>query len=165
MANLDRPKGFEPKGDVLRENSYEAGSACYPGDLLTLASDGQVDPATAGSIILGVCMSYQATAGQPVLVADHPDQLICGQVASTQIDAQTDIGNTMDILATAGSSAYKLSRQEADASTQSSSATAQLRLLSVEPQVGNAFGDNVDCVFAINEHQFGPAQANAGVGV
>lgn len=165
MANLDRPKGFECKGVPLRANRYQSGSACYPGDLVTLASDGQVDPATAGSLVLGVCLSYASAASLDILVADHPDQLINGQVAASEINAQTDLGNTMDILATAGSSAYKISRQEVDASTQSASATAQLRLLEVEPQVGNAFGEFVDCTFAINEHQFGPAQANAGVGV
>lgn len=165
MANLDTPKGFEPFGQLLRVNIYEAGSACYPGDLVTLASDGQVDPATAGSIILGLCLTYASAAGEAIAVADHPAQQIVGQVAESEIDAQTDIGNCCDILATAGNSTYKASRQEVDGSTQSGSATAQLRLLGIENKPGNALGQYVDVVCAINEHQFGAAQANSAVGV
>lgn len=165
MANVDRPRGFECKGKPLRVNAYESGSACYPGDLVTLASDGQVDPATAGSLVLGVCLSYCSASGQECLVADHPDQLIVGQVAAGQIDAQTDLGNCADITATAGNSTYKMSRQVVDGSSQSGSATAQLRILDYTRRAKNDLGSYVEVVCAINEHQFGPAQANAGVGV
>jgi hypothetical protein len=165
MANYDQPQGFKCQGDPLRMNSYVAGSACYPGDLLTLASDGKVDPATAGTLILGVCIGYASADLANVLVADHPDQLIVGQVAASEIDLQTDMGNTADILATAANTTYKISRQEINGASQSDSATAQLRLLRPEPSPNNAFGQFVDVVCAINEHQFGPAQANAGVGV
>ncbi len=164
MANVNRPCGFELKGSPIRINKYEAGSTVYPGDLVTLASDGQVDSATAGSIVLGVAMNY-ALVGEALLVADHPDQQIIGQVAASEIDAQTDLGNCADITATAGNSTYKLSRQVIDGSSQSGSATAQLRLLSIEDRVNNALGQYVRVNCAINEHQFGPAQANAGVGV
>ena len=165
MANLDRPRGFECKGAPLRANVYESGSACYPGDLVNLAADGQVDPAVAGGLILGVCLSYASASGQKILVADHPDQLIVGQVAAAEVDVQGDVNSTCDILATAGSSTYLLSRHEVDGSTLSTSATAQLRVLALSPAVNNAFGANCEVVCAINEHQFGPAQANAGVGV
>lgn len=165
MANVDRPRGFACKGVPLRVNAYESGSACYPGDLITLASDGQCDPATAGSLILGVSLSYCSASGQELLVADHPSQLIVGQVAASEIDARTDFGNCCDITATAGNSTYKMSRQVVDASGQSGSATAQLRLLDYTRRAKNDLGAYVEVVCAINEHQFGPAQANAGVGV
>ena len=164
MANLDKPCGFDCKNGPLRIGKYEAGSTVYPGSLVTIASDGQVDEATAGSLILGVAMN-KAAVGEELLVADHPDQIIIGQVAATEIDVQSDIPGCADILATAGSSAYNLSRQEIDGSTLSNSATAQLRLLRIAGRVNNAFGANVLVECAINEHQFGPAQANAGVGV
>lgn len=164
MANVDKPKGFECYGKPLRVGVYEAGSTVYPGDLVNLASDGAVDAAAAGGLILGLALSY-ATVGQELLVADHPDQKIVGQCDESEIDAQTDIGNTADIVATAGNSTYKASRMEVDSSTQSSSATAQLRILGIERSPLNALGTNVVVVCAINEHQFGPAQANAGVGV
>lgn len=165
MANRDYPAGASLKGVPVRVNPYESGSACYPGDFVTLASDGQVDPATAGSIILGVCLSYASASGQVILVADHPDQQVIVQSSSTHVAAQTNIGSTADILATAGSSVYKCSRHELDSSTLSTSATAQLRLIGIEGQVGDTFGDSVKCVCVINEHQFGPEAGDTGLGL
>ena len=98
MANLDRPRGFECKGVPLRVNAYESGSACYPGDLVNLAADGQVDAAAAGGLILGLCLSYASAAGAQILVADHPDQLITGQVAASEVDVQGDVNSTADII-------------------------------------------------------------------
>jgi hypothetical protein len=158
MANVDRPRGFECKGVPLRVNKYQSGSACYPGDLVNLASDGQVDPASAGALILGLCLSYASTSGVDILVADHPDQLILGQADETELDAQTDVGNNVDIVATAGNSTYKASRQEADSSTVGTG-SAQLQFLGYEPVVNNAFGTNVLGIFRINEHAFGDALA------
>lgn len=163
MPNADQPRGFWPVGKLLRVRPYEAGSACYPGDLVNLASDGQVDPATAGALIVGLCLSYASAAGTEVLVADHPDQLIGGQGDETEFDAQTDIGNCVDIVATAGDSTYLASRQEADSSTIAAT-TAQLQILGIERRIDNALGTNADMVFRIHEHAFGGAGgATAGV--
>lgn len=162
MANLDTPKGFEVYGECKRIGIYQSGSACYPGDLLNLASDGQVDPAAAGGIILGVCLSYASGAGEDVQVADHPDQLIVGQCDGSDVDAQTDIGNMCDHLATAGSSSYKASRHEIDSSTIAATA-AGLQILRVEPVVGNALGAQVKVVCRINEHALAHATGQAGV--
>lgn len=152
MANADRPRGFICKGEPKRVNEYESGSACYPGDLVALASDGQVDPVAAGGKILGVCLSYASAAGTAIQVADDPDQLVVVQASSTEVDAQTDIGNNADVLATAGSSTYKTSRMELDSSTLATSA-AQLTILGIERRPDNALGAQVDVICAINEHQ------------
>lgn len=165
MANLDRPRGFECKGVPLRVNKYQSSAACYPGDLIALGTGGQVAPAAAGALILGVCLSYASASGQDVMVADHPDQLIVGQVAGSEIDAQTDIGNTANHIANSPSTTYKMSRHEVDASGLSDSATNGLRILGIMERPNNALGANVEVICAINEHQFGPAIANAGVGV
>ncbi len=152
MANADRPRGAACKGKPLRINAYEAGSACYPGDFVSIASDGQVDPTAAGGKILGVCMSYASAAGAEVLVADHPDQLVVVQASSTEVDAQTDIGNNADIVANSPSTTYKTSRQELDSSTLGTSA-AQLCIIGIESRPDNALGANVDVICRINEHQ------------
>lgn len=165
MANLDRPQGFRPYGTVIRSTPYTSGAAIYPGDLVKASGDGYIDPCSAGDLILGVALGYASAAGETVQVADSPDQLIVGQVAASEIDADADIFNTADIVATAGDSTYKLSRQEVDGSSQSASATAQLRILRALPQVGNALGQYVDVICAINEHQFGAAQDETGVGL
>jgi len=162
MANPDYPRGFEPHGKILRANVYESGSACYPGDLVALASDGQVDPVAAGSAILGVCITYASAAGQQIVVLDDPNQLVSCQADETEIDAQTDIGNMCDHLATAGSSTYKASRHELDSSTVNSIA-AGLQILGIERTVGNALGTNVKVVCRINEHQLATGSGIAGV--
>jgi hypothetical protein len=165
VANNDCPRGFACFGKVLRSSPYKAGSAVYPGDLVKMASDGYVDACSAGDLVLGVCLSYAAAEGDAISVADDPNQLIIGQVAASEIDAQGDLFNTADIVATAGNSTYKMSRQEVDGSSQSGSATAQLRILRIMPRPNNALGANVEVVCAINEHFFGAAQANSAIGV
>jgi hypothetical protein len=152
MANSDTPKGFWPHGRVLRTTVAEAGSACYPGDFVSLASDGQVDPTSAGATIYGLCLSYASAAGQDVLLSTDPEQLYAAQGDETEFTAQTVIGNNCDILATAGSSTYKTSRQEIDSSTIGTSA-AQVTIVGLEKVAGNGFGTNAKVIVRVNEHQ------------
>jgi hypothetical protein len=151
MANADRPSGLRPVGKIRRVQSMVAGATCYPGDALQLKSDGKCDPAAAGETIFGVALSY-ATDGQNILVSTDPEQLYAVQCDGSAIDAQTDIGNNVDLLATAGDSTYKVSRMEVDTSTVAAGA-AQCTIMEVERRVGNAFGDLVDVIVRINEHQ------------
>lgn len=164
MPNSDRPRGFAPYGKLLRATPYEAGSACYPGDLIMAASDGQVDPATAGAAsgVLGVALSYAAAAGDEVIVADHPDQLFVVQADETEVSAQSDIFNCFDHVATAGDTTYKTSRHELDSSDTSAANAATLQLLKIERRPDNALGEFVDCVVRIYEHQLGTVGGLAG---
>lgn len=163
MPNLDLPKGFECWGKCLRVGEYESGSACYPGDLVNLAADGQVDPAAAAGIILGVCLSYASAAGQKILVADHPDQLVVANASAADIDAQGDVASQCDHLATAGSSTYKTSRHEIDSASISTSSTLGLTILRIEPGVNNALGANVKVVCSINEHRLAHGTGQAAI--
>lgn len=151
MANADRPKGFMPYGKIKQIVIMESGSACYPGDFVSLASDGQVDPSAAAADILGLCLDYASGSGQKVKVSVDPSQTYVGQASATQIDAQTDIGQSCDILGTAGDSTYKLSRQEIDSS--SIGASQQLMLLGLVQRPGNDFGANAEVVVKINQNQ------------
>lgn len=164
MANPDLPKGFEPWGKLLRVGVYESGSAVYPGDVVMLASDGQVDPATAGVAtgVLGVALSYASASGVAIAVADHPDQLFACQADEADIDAQTDIGGCCDHIATAGSSTYKASRHELN-SSDISATLATFQLLRIEPNINNALGAQVKVVVKVAEHQLGHAAVTAGV--
>jgi hypothetical protein len=153
--------GFKPHGVLKQVAVMESGSACYPGDFVTLASDGQVDPAAAAADIIGLCLDYASAAGQKVRISVDPSQLYVGQANEDDIDAQTDIGQTVDILATAGSATYKLSRQEIDST--SIGASQQLVILGIEAQIGNALGDLVDVVVKVNQHQAYGTDDFAGV--
>jgi len=156
MANVDRPAGAAPFGEPLRANSHQSGGVVYPGDLVKMNSSGQVVVAAANDALLGAAVGYASASGQDILVADHPDQQFVIQADDSDIDAQTDVGQNADILATAGSSAYKLSRMELDSSTIASDSTLPLRILGVEAAVDNAFGANVKCIVRINKHQLAP---------
>jgi hypothetical protein len=160
MANADRPQGFKPYGMVRRITPYEAGSTIYPGDAVKLSSDGQIDSASAGDALLGVALDY-ATSGQTCRVYDDPAQQFIGQGDEGELDAQTDIGNNCDIVATAGNSTYKASRMEIDSSTVTAAGSAQVQILRLLPEVNNAFGTNAQVVFRINEHQL--VDAKSGV--
>ncbi len=161
MANLDRPNGFQPYGDIKQIAVMQAGSACYPGDMLTLAADGQVDPASAGSKIIGCCLSYASAAGQNVNVSVDPSQLYSVQADETHINAQSLVGNVADILATAGNSTYKLSRQELNSDVAADGGSQQLLIVSLDPSVNNAFGAQARVLVRVNESQF--ADSFAGI--
>jgi hypothetical protein len=151
MANADRPRGFRPEGKVKQVAIMESGSACYPGDFVSLASDGQVDPSAATADILGLCLDYASGAGVAVRVSVDPSQIYIGQCDSADINVQTDIGQTCDILGTAGDSTYKQSRQEIAGSSIGNS--QQLLLLGLAPEAGNAFGANAAVRVKINQNQ------------
>lgn len=153
MANLDRPCGFRPYGPVKASKVMEAGSAIYPGDAVKLASDGQVDSASAGNTLFGVALTYASAAGADVLVSYDPSQLYTVQSDETEASAQTVVGLNADIVATAGNSTYKASRQELDSSVAAAGGSQQLTIMGYEKRPDNAFGAQVDLIVKINENQ------------
>jgi hypothetical protein len=161
MANKDMPRGFRPVGEVKQVVVMKSGSACYPGDFVTLADDGQVDPSAAAADILGLCLDYASGAGVKVRVSCAPEQLYEGQADEAEINEQTDIGQTVDILGTSGSSTYKTSRQEIDSS--SIGASQQLVILGLNPTVDNALGAQAKVIVKINQHQAFGTDDFAGV--
>lgn len=154
MANQDKPCGLRPHGRILRVRPYTAGSACYPGDAVALAADGQVDPATTGAL-LGVAMSYASAQGQTVLVADDPNQLF--EVQADDVIAVTDVGLNCTLTGSPNTT-YKRSGHELDASEKADTATLSLQILGISPEVGNAANsaDN-DVIVRINVHQLNNA--------
>lgn len=162
MANIDTPKGFAPHGKVLRANPYVSGGAVYPGDFVRMDSSGRVVAVAAGETILGLALEYASAAGSTIMVCDDPEQRYVGQADETELDAQTDIGNNCDVLATAGNSTYKASRMEVDSSTVAAAA-AQLTILGLEAASNNAFGAQAKVIVRINEHQIAGKDAFAGI--
>lgn len=163
MANLDQPRGFWPHGPCKRISPYIAASAIYPGDAVKLNNAGQVAIAAAGDALVGVAMSYVSASGAEVLVADSPDQLFCGQCDEADVDALTDMNLNYNILATAGSSTYKISRQEVDSSTQATDSNLPLKVLRLNARPDNALGANAVVVFLINNHQLKGSTGTLGV--
>lgn len=164
MANKDMVKGAEPFGRIYEARVYEADGTVYQGDFLKLHADGTVEQAAAGNACVGVAAHY-ATAGQDVLVYDHPDQLF--QIQSDDATAPADVsgvGLNYDIIVASANTTYRRSGMELDGSTgATNTATFPLRLMQLNRRVDNAYGANALCVVRINNHQNGPATGIAGV--
>lgn len=154
MANANRARGFEPKGDILRANPYISGAEIFPGDMLLepASDDGQVDPSAgaASEMLLGVALNYCSGAGKTVYVLDHPSQLFIAQMNAGETEASTMVGSYAEVKATAGNSTFKQSRQEID--TVANTNTKPLRIVALDSVVNNAWADNVDVVVSINTH-------------
>lgn len=168
MANTDRPRGFEPFGDCLRESVYVAAGAIGKGDFVKQEAGGRVEvAASSGSVhagaVIGVALESVDEAGAEVTVADHPDQRFVGQADGADIDAQTDLGLNYSILGTDRDSNTKESRQEVDSSSGDTTDTLPLKVLDKERRVGNALGAQVDVVCAVNNHQLAGGTGTTGV--
>lgn len=155
MSNANRAKGFQPYEDIKRESPYVAGGTIYPGDLVRMNNAGVIVAASADtSPNIGVSAQY-AASGQEVKVWDDPDQrFVCQADAGGSVSiAQTNAGLNYGLVATTGSTAYKQSRQELDASTAATDSNLPLRMLAIQPAVDNAAGVNAKVVVALNNHQ------------
>jgi len=153
--------------------------AIYKGDFVKLAGSaattdiGQltagmptVVQAAAGDALLGVVVGFEAklsdlsvlhceaSTTRVVLVADDPNIIISIQEDSVG-GALTvaEIGENADIVVGSGSSVTGMSGMELDSSDHKT-ATAQLRILRLDPTPGNDIGTNAKFLCLINEHVF-----------
>lgn len=163
MANANRASGFHPYEEIKRESPYVAGGTIYPGDLVRMNSSGQVVQSSADTNPnLGVSAQY-ATSGQECKVWDHPDQkYVCQADAGGSVSiAQTNCGLNYQVVATAGSTTFKQSRQELDASTAATDSNLPLRMLAIDPAVDNAAGVNAKVIVSLNNRQLAPGVEGA----
>ncbi len=122
MANTDLPRGFSPKGPLLRQNPYSVDSsnstAVFINDLVSAEADGNCAPAAAGDIvILGSAMNYIAastatTAANPLMISDHPSQLYVAQDDGSETPAQSELFQGANHVAGTGSTTTYLSGHE-----------------------------------------------------
>jgi hypothetical protein len=126
-----------------------------------MADDGQVDTSAAGVTLLGVALNY-ATVGQNVMVSDDPNQRYVVMASAAEVDAQTDIGNNADHVATSPNTVYNTSKQRLNSGALVTS-SAGLTILGIEPKIDNAFGSVVQVIVKINEHQIAGVDAFAGI--
>ena len=163
MATPLNQCGARPKGPVLRASTYTTSGILYPGDLAILVNDGTVVVATAGAVTcVGVCLSYAASGGE-VLIADDPAQRFIMTSDDSAIDAATDFNLNYAITATAGSTAYRISRQRIDGSTGVTDTNYQLKVLKLYPAVKNDLGAGAECEFIINNHAYKGGTGQLGV--
>lgn len=161
MANNNQPNGLKPHGELIRARKYVAGSTVYPGDPVSLATDGQVDPSITVPLI-GVALHY-ATAGENVMIADHPDQMF--EVQADGAVATTDINGNYDLVLGSPSTTYKRSACYVDAATSdNTTATLAVKVLSIGDAVNNSANAAYnDVIVKINNHSLNGGTGTAGL--
>lgn len=160
MANKNQPVGLRPHEQLIRARKYVAGSTIYPGDPVSIATDGAVDSSITVPLI-GVALNY-AVAGDNVMIADHPDQMFV--VEADEALAQTDVGGNFDLILGTASTAYKRSAAILDGSSIATTATLAVKMVGIAESIDNTAGvDNVDVVVKINNHSLGSHTGVAGL--
>ena len=133
MANVQNPRGFSPVQPILRMREYVKGTATamYPGDILSLATDGKLYiRATGNTTLVGVAMAYQPATATRILVADSQDQQYYIQddgVGGTL--AQANVGNGFNIVMTTGNATYLKSAEALDTSTAAAATATRTHVL------------------------------------
>lgn len=162
MANTQRTRGAWPVDAPLRMTPYTAGGTVYPGDLLITDSTGRVVAGAASGALIGVA-AHKATAGNEVLVYDHPDQKFGIQANGVTPSATTDLLLNYDFVASAANTTYNRSNHVLNTSSGNTTATLPLKLIGYERRPDNALaGNTVDCVVVINNHQLKGGTGTAG---
>lgn len=177
MANADRPSGFRFVGNIdgadpngaLRAYSVDASNATaiFRGDALTLEADGNVTPAAAGGVVLGICEGIKldpdtlatehpgylpaSTAGT-VLVRVGPNAMYEVQEDSDSANlALTDVGANIDLVAGAGSTVSGVSGHELDSDSATAAGSAQFRIIGKVDRVDNEVGTNCKWIVTVHE--------------
>lgn len=120
-------------------------TAIFVGDAITLEDDGNVTPAAAGGIVLGVCTGV--VVNRSVAATEHPGYLPASTAGyiyvavgpdvlyEVQEDgvggalAATNIGNNIDLIAGTGSTTTGRSAHEIDSNTATAAGSAQFRIV------------------------------------
>lgn len=191
MANVDNPHGLRPLRHRNGQPYNGAGNLYHvavgdaqtiaPGDpvLVTGTADAfgipDVAQATAGSRITGVMIgrtngkttllqddtvNTQASTSQYILVADSPDLVFSAQVSASI--AATDISANADLIADTTPDAGK-SGFEVDSTSFAATATLQVRVLRLRPDVDNELGTNAEVEVMINLHTNAVGVGSLGV--
>lgn len=185
MANLDAAFGMNPIGKIgggtaSAMNSYitlaNYATALFQGDAVKIdetegdvqlfaAADGGTDATNCIGVFWG-CNYDDSTTGKPIFsnqkaaslattcfVYDDPYQVF--EIQDAGSGAQTDISQTSDISAGAGSTTTGVSGAEAVGFATSAAGNDNLRCVGFTKKVGrNAFGANTVAEVLINEHKY-----------
>jgi hypothetical protein len=137
-----------------------------------LSADGVIVPAAIGDAFIGTFQGIEFTdsdgrrrvsnkhiannVATDIVAYATSDPLIVYEIQSNAAINVTNISNQFNTgTITAGSTVTGLSAVVLDASTVTTSASAQLRLIGITPGPDNAFGDTyVICQVEISEHQY-----------
>lgn len=166
QAAVDKPFGAMPYDRVLSVGAYSkdaSAAAIYPGDFVTLETDGGLAVATASqALILGVAAEYSAasTAKTDFLVYDHPDQKYTVQDdGDTTAMTEASVALNADLVVTTGDTSTLRSLHEIDSSSAATTNTLAVKILGLHPVEDRSFasaaGSPRKWIVKINSHQLG----------
>lgn len=164
MPNTQAPFGLQPvqtdgKENRVREYAKATSAALFAGDAVKMNSSGEVVVAAAGDVILGVAAEYKAASETVIAVYDDPSQLFIGQADG--VFALTDVGQNINITATAGDSTLKRSKHDLDIASLGTEATKQFKILGKLKRQENEVGSFTTLVVKPNSHFY--ASGVAGI--
>lgn len=172
MANVDAAKGFTPirhlSGGALCSVAYTltTGATVYKGEVLKMVTGGTVESATAddGVIVVGVAADYVddsgSAGGKQVQVYDDPSIVFGVQTDSGTAAAATDVGNTANHVAGAGTTVGSdhrktgTSADELDSSELAGGDGLQCKLIGLVDAPENAWGEHAYVEVIFNEHLY-----------
>lgn len=189
MANVSRPNGARPVFTIsgspwmgmVRKYPVDSSNATaiFRGDFITLEDDGNVAPAAAGGILLGVCVGVEVN--RAVAATEHPgylpastagNLLVCvgpDVIYEIQEDntggpmVATNVGSVGDMVAGAGSTTTGNSGHLLDSSgviaADATPGSAQLLVVKLADRIDNEIGNNAKWFVRINESAFALGQA------
>src|SRR6185295_12395943 len=162
MANIDNPHGlncighmFGVQPEVEPMDKDASGGALYINDTIVQETDGNITIGAAGAAVSGVNLNYSVTgvAATHLVVVDPFAIFEAQDNSDTDGFAAADRGGNVDIEFTAGSATTKISGNELDESTFSTTNTLQLHLRRLYSYQGNAYGAWGDWEVSFNNHR------------
>lgn len=189
MANVSRPNGARPVFTIsgspwmgmVRKYPVDSsnGTAIFRGDFITLEDDGNVAPAAAGGILLGVCVGVEVSRTVPA--TEHPGYLPASTAGNILVcvgpdviyEVQEDgaggamvagnVGSTGNMVAGAGSTTTGNSGHLLDSSdviaNDASPTSAQLLVFKLSDRIDNEIGLSAKWFVRISESAFALGQA------
>lgn len=189
MANTSRVNGFRPVESFGQTNQGRLGyysvaaadaTAIYIGDMVILdgssdtAGVASVTKATAAGALLGpvVGVSFDptnlntpqyraASTAKYVYVADDPAAVF--EVQASAALTPVDVGLNFNLSAGSGSTTTGLSGATLDATSVTTTTTAQFKLIGFSQRIDNASGTSVKCLVKINNHVLNGGTGTQGI--
>lgn len=158
MANRNNPHGFiirySPCGEVRGEPVIlaAANAVIGVGDLLAQTAAGLYDRWAAGAVA-GVAMaSASASSGATILACLDPNIVISGQTDDGTGTLTSQTGVNLNATVVVGNAVNGVSIMEIDETSGAVTADLPLKVIGLDPQVGNSFGEFNQLLCVINNH-------------
>lgn len=169
MANRDNPHGFiirySPTGEVRGEPVILAAANAIIGfgDLLAQTSSGTYDRWASGAVAGVAMQEAAASSGATILACLDPNIVLSAQTDNGTGTLTSQTGVNLNATVVVGAATNGISRMEIDESSGNTTADLPLKIVGLDPMVGNAFGEFNQLLCIINNHVRKGGTGTAGI--